>query len=579
MEIKTGLVDFDALFASIQRANEQWLSRSLGGSGNNTSQGEPSESGHAPRRQWPLDPQQLFELARQYYQQQLELGMRMFCAAVNSQGAPAAKGDRRFDAPEWKQYPLFDFIRQSYLLTSKALLDAVESAHLDDKTKQQMRFCTRQFIDAMSPANYALTNPEVLALAVQTKGENFANGFKNLLRDLEKGHISLSGDTAFKVGGNLANTPGAVVYENELIQLIQYRPATEKVKEVPLLIVPSVVNKYYILDLAPETSLVRYLVSQGFTVFMMSWRNITPALQRLTWDDYVDQGVLKAIDAARSITGCDQLNAVGYCVGGALLSSGLTVRAVQGERPVASMTLLMSMLEFSDPGEIGVYLDPAIMAQHQARYANGGVVSGKELTMAFSSLRANDLVWSFVVNNYLKGKTPEAFDLFYWNTDDSNLPGPMFSYYLRNCYIENKLVEPNALTMLGTPLDLRRIDLPTYVFAASEDHLVPWRAAYASVNHLDGEMKFVLGGGGHITGPINPPAKNKRNYWIDGRIGEKGEEWLASARSVSGSWWPHWVEWLGNRSGGEIAARQRLGNGKHKEIEAAPGRYAMARVR
>ncbi len=584
--MKTDKVDLDTLFASMQRANEQWLALVAGkkGDGGEAKAAEAAPAAPASLAQWPQDPKQWFDTAGRFYQQQFELGMRAFGggAAATSQDAPpapAAKSDHRFDAPEWKQYPLFDFIRQSYEKTSKALIDAVEAAPLDDKTRHQMLFYAQQFIDASSPANYALTNPEVLALAAQTKGENFAGGLKNLMNDLEKGKISLTNDTAFEVGGNLANTPGAVVFESELIQLIQYRATTQRVKDVPLLIVPSVVNKYYILDLAPESSLVRYLVAQGYTVFMVSWRNITPDLQHLTWDDYLDEGVLKAIDVTRAITGHEQINAVGYCIGGALLSCALAVRAAHDEHPVASMTLLMAMLEFSDPGEIGVYLDPTVMAQHQAKYARGGVVSGKELTMAFSSLRANDLVWSFVVNNYLKGKTPGAFDLFYWNTDDSNLPGPMFSAYLRDCYIDNKLVQPDALTMLGTQVDLRRIDLPTYVFAASEDHLVPWKAAYESVNHLDGKVEFVLGGGGHITGPINPVAKNKRSYMIDGRIGEQAEDWRSTARSVAGSWWPHWVQWLGRQSGKDVAAPGQPGSRKYKPIEDAPGRYAKARVR
>jgi polyhydroxyalkanoate synthase subunit PhaC len=564
MESNSSTIDLDVFFRSVKQANEAW------------------RSWDALLRQLPVDPKQLLEQTGQHYQKQFELWMGTFGGNPNPEvmrTAATGKGDRRFDAPEWQQYPLFDFIRQTYLLNSNALLEAVETACLDEQIKEKMLFYTRQLIDAISPANYALTNPEVLKIAAERRGENFSNGLRNLLQDLQKGHISLSNEAAFKVGENLANTPGAVVYENPLIQLIQYRPTTAEAKEVPLLIVPSVVKKYYILDLAPETSLVRYLVSQGFTVFMMSWRNITPALQGLTWDDYVEKGVLEAIDATRKITAQDQINAAGYCTGGALLSSALAGRAVKGERPVASMTLLMSMLEFSDPGEIGVYLDPAIVAQREAMYANGGVVSGKELTMAFSSLRANDLIWSFVVDNYLKGKTPAAFDLFYWNTDDSNLPGPMFSYYLRNCYVENKLVKADALTVSGAPVDLRRIALPTYVFAASEDHLVPWKAGYESVNHLDGEVEFVLGSGGHITGPINPVSKNKRSYSIDGRMSTQAEDWLASARTVGGSWWPHWVAWLGKHSGKDIPTRERLGSRNYEEIEAAPGRYVKERVR
>jgi polyhydroxyalkanoate synthase len=312
---------------------------------------------------------------------------------------------------------------------------------------------------------------------------------------------------------------------------------------------------------------------------MMSWRTISAAQQHLTWDNYLEQGVLAAVDAARDITRQPRVHAVGYCTGGALLASALAVRAVHGERPAASLTLLMTMLEFSDPGEIGVFLDPLIRAQHERTYAKGGVVPGRELTMAFSSLRANDLVWSFVVNNYLKGRTPEAFDLLYWNTDDSNLAGPMFSTYLKRCYIDNQLVVPGALTMCGVPVDLRRIDVPTYVFAASEDHIVPWRAAYEGVRHLAGDVEFVLGAGGHVTGPVNPVAKNKRNHWIGGRLGGAADDWRATAQSVEGSWWRHWSEWLQRRSGAEIPAPKRLGNNRYRPIEPAPGRYVKERLR
>lgn len=563
----TTKIDFDSLFAGMQ----QWLPFfSIGPGASQVVETSPQDAG--------VDARRLLELAGQFYVQQFGVWGSTFGDASGRETVSGGKGDRRFDADQWKRYPLFDYIRQSYLLTSKSLLEAVDLAWRDERSKEQIRFVTRQFIDAMSPANFALTNPEVLSLAVETNCENFSTGLKNFLQDMEKGGISLTSDAAFDVGGNLANTPGGVVYVNDLIQLIQYHPVTEHVKTVPLLIIPSVVNKYYILDLSPEASLVRYLVSEGFTVFMISWRNITPALRQLTWEDYVDTGVLGALDVVRKISKCDQINTVGYCVGGALLSSALAVRAAQGKRPAASMTLLMTMLEFSDPGEIGVYLNPAFMAQREAIYAGGGIVSGKELTLALSSLRANDLIWSFVVDNYLKGKTPDAFDLFYWNTDESNLPGPMFAWYLRHCYIENKLVEPGALTMLDTSVDLRQIGLPTYVFAASEDHLVPWKTAYESVNHLEGTIEFVLGGGGHITGPINPPSKNKRHYWIGGLVGENAEDWRASAQLENGSWWPHWGEWLGTHSGNDVLAPSKLGSSRYKEIETAPGRYAKSRT-
>jgi len=531
-------------------------------------------------RGFPTDPAQWLQLQYGVYRQQLDLwgGVIGRQPAAEAGFAAPGKADRRFSAPEWEQYPLFDYIKQSYLITSKALLDAVESSYLDEKTKEQMTFFTRQFIDAMSPANYPLTNPEVLKLAAETRGQNFGDGLKNLMQDLQKGRISLSDDTAFEVGENLANTPGAVVYENELIQLIQYTPSTDMVSEIPLLIVPSVVNKYYILDLAPESSFVRYFVAQGYTVFMVSWRNISRETQQLTWDDYVAKGVMKAIEVTSEITGQAQINALGYCTGGALLSCALAVLAAKGQRAVASMTLLITILECSDPGEIGVYLNPTIVEQRERMFRRGGVVFGKELTMAFSSLRANDLVWCFAINNYLKGKTPDAFDLFYWNTDDSNLPGPMFSYYLRNCYMENNLVKPGRMTVCGTPVDLRKIDLPTYVFAGLEDHLVPWKSGYESVNHLQGEIEFVLGGGGHVTGPINPVSKNKRNFWINGVLSDNADDWLATAQSVKGSWWPHWSAWLEKRAGKKVPARTTLGSGSNAVIEAAPGRYVKERV-
>ena len=521
----------------------------------------------------------LAQIQGQYLERQMHLWTNLWSGKSGSDPvATTEKGDRRFNAPEWKDYPLFDYIKQSYLLTSKALMEAVEASNLEEDTKKQMLFFTRQFIDAMSPANYALTNPEVLKLAMETKGQSFASGLKNLEEDLKKGHISLSDDTAFEVGENLGNTPGAVMYENELIQLIQYRPTTEKVSEIPLLIVPSVVNKFYILDLTPESSFVRYFISEGFTVFIVSWRNISPKLQHLTWDDYVEKGVMQAIEITRAITGQEKINALGYCVGGTLLACALAVLAVRGKRPVASMTQLIAMLDYSDPGEIGVYLDRSFSPQRLRMFANGGVVSGKDLSRTFSSLRANDLVWSFVVNNYLKGKTPDAFDLFYWNTDDSNLPGPMFSYYNRECYMENSLIKPNAMIVCGTPVDLRKINLPTYIFNAIEDHLVPWKSGYESVKHLEGDVQFVLGGGGHITGPINPVSKNKRNYWTGGRLDGDAEQWLASTQSAAGSWWPNWNAWLKPRSGREIAARVQLGSDKYPEIEAAPGRYVKERV-
>ncbi len=585
MQSTIGNLSLDKLFENLSQAQRKFLEDAthqrnfppdLMGS-------DPmADASHLMTTVFSFNAGKISEIQSRYLQRQMELWTSMWLRKPGDETKRVAepqKSDRRFNAPEWQEYPLFDYIKQAYLLTSKALLEAVESANLEDKTKQEMLFFTKHFTDAMSPTNYALSNPEVLALAKETQGQNFADGLKNLAEDLKKGHISLSDDTAFEVGENLGNTPGAVVYENDLIQLIQYQPTTDKVREIPLLIVPSVVNKFYILDLTPESSFVRYFVSQGYTVFILSWRNISPDLQHLTWDDYVEKGVMQAIDTTRAITKQDKINALGYCVGGALLACALAVFDAKRKHPVASMTQLISMLDYAEPGEIGVYLSRVFPAERRRVLAKGGVVSGKELTRTFSSLRANDLVWSFVVNNYLKGKTPDAFDLFYWNTDDSNLPGPMFYSFVHNCYMENKLIKPGAMTVCNTPIDLRKIDLPTYIFAAVDDHLVPWKSGYESVNLLGGKIDFVLGGGGHITGPINPVSKNKRNYWIDGKLSNNPDEWLASARANDGSWWPHYSAWLQKHSGKEIAARKKLGSSAHPEIEAAPGRYVKERVR
>lgn len=577
MQSTIGSVTLDSLFKTFLQAQQRYLADAT--QRPDVMANYPAaEVGQLLKNLYSFNVGKVAEIEGKYFQDQLSLWTNLWMQNSACPVVEAPKGDRRFAAQEWKDYPLFDCIKQAYLLTSAALLQIIDSANLDDKTKQEMAFVARHFVDAMSPANYALTNPEVLKLAAETKGESLATGLRNLNEDIRRGYISLSDETAFEVGGNLANTPGSVVYENDLIQLIQYHPVTDKVHAVPLVIVPSVVNKFYILDLAPESSFVRYYVSQGYTVFMVSWRSTSAELQNLTWDDYVEKGVVTAIDIASEITRQEKVNALGYCVGGSLLACALAALAAKGRYPVASMTQLIAMLDYSDPGEIGVYLGRTFMAQRLQALSGGAIVSGKELSRAFASLRANDLVWSFVINNYLKGKLPNAFDLFYWNSDDSNLPGPMFASYLRDCYAENKLVQPGAMTVCGEPVDLRSITVPTYIFNASEDHLVPWKSGYESVKLTGGDIEFVLGGGGHITGPVNPFSKNKRNYWVGGEKGGSADEWLASAQSVQGSWWPHYADWLRGHSGKEVSAPRKLGNSKYQVIEAAPGRYVKERV-
>lgn len=514
--------------------------------------------------------------------QMLELQQRMlenFTAFwTNSGGTAGETDDRRFADAAWRNDPRFDLVRRAYLGYARFLEDSVNAAPFGEKEKGQLRFGVRQFIDAMSPANFLATNPEAAQLALETGGRSLSEGMALYLEDLAKGRVSMSDEKAFKVGENLALTPGQVIYENELIQLIQYAPAAgaKQVYERPLVMIPACINKFYILDLQPENSVVRYLVEQGHTVFMVSWRNISSEQDKLTYDDYVNKGVIAAIDVARAVCRVERVNTLGFCVGGTILASALGVLAANGEKKVESMTLLTTLLDFSDTGELGLLVSEQGVAAREATIGAGGVLHGKELGFIFSALRANDLVWQYVVNSYLKGKAPPAFDLLYWNSDSTNLPGPMFCWYLRNTYLENKLCQPGKAMLCDVPLDLGEIDVDTFLYASREDHIVPWSAAYASSQVLGGDCTFVLGASGHIAGVINPPSKNKRNYWVDGKTAGDAQAWFDSARSVPGSWWPCWNEWLSKRAGKRVAARTKLGSKKYAGIEPAPGRYVQA---
>jgi len=388
----------------------------------------------------------------------------------------------------------------------------------------------------------------------------------------------MTDESAFEIGKNIATTEGAVVFENELIQLIQYAPRSKQVHSRPLVIVPPAINKFYILDLQPENSFVQYAVDEGQTVFLVSWRNITPELGDLTWDHYLQLGVMSAIDVARDITGADKVNTLGFCVGGTLLASALAVMAAKGEDHVASLTLLTTMLDYSDAGEIGLLVSEQSVATREQTIGNGGVLEGKELGFVFSSLRANDLIWQYVVNSYLKGKAPPVFDLLYWNSDGTNLPGPMFCWYVRNTYLENNLREPGKAITCDTPVDLSAITVPAYIYASREDHIVPWRTAYSSNDLLGGETTFVLGASGHIAGVVNPADKNRRSHWTSTSHDRAPDEWLSAAKEEKGSWWPLWSEWLARHAGGKRKAPAKRGSAKYKPIEAAPGRYVKQRI-
>jgi polyhydroxyalkanoate synthase subunit PhaC len=499
--------------------------------------------------------------------------------ATGAGEAPAKQdSDKRFASDAWSGDPRFDMLRKNYLGYAELLQGSVEQVSLDEKTKAQMRFGMRQFIDAMSPANFFLTNPDAMQLADETGGQSVLNGMSLFFQDLAKGRVCTTDEKAFEVGRSVATMPGEVIFENDLIQLIQYAPATDEVYERPIVMIPPCINKFYIMDLQPGNSLVGYLREQGHTIFMLSWRNVGPDLGHLKWDDYVERGVMRAIDVACEIAGTDQVNTLGFCVGGTLLASALAVMKAQDRHCASSMTLLTTMLDFSDTGEMGALVTDQSVQAREKTIGSGGIMEGKELSFAFTSLRSNDLLWQYVVNSYLKGKEPPAFDMLYWNADQTNLPGPMFCWYVRNCYLENNLRVPEKTSLCGEPVDLGLIDVPTFLYASCEDHIVPWRTAYASNELLEGETTFVLGASGHIAGVINSPAKKKRNYWIEGAAGPDPMHWFETARSVPGSWWPEWARWLERYAGAKVAARTELGSAKYQGIEAAPGRYVMQKA-
>jgi polyhydroxyalkanoate synthase len=564
----------EAFVASIAQAGndmaKNWLRMAA------SAPGQPRPADYLARLS--RDPSRVGALQASYLEKQLKLWNAL---AAGEAAVPAARpepGDRRFAAKEWRDNPYYSYLKQSYLLAGEFLAQLVESAALEGQAKERLRFTVQQWVDAMSPANFAATNPEVLRQVQETRGESLTRGLANLLADAGKGHISQTDEGAFEVGRNLAVTPGQVVHENDLMQLIQYAPATTEVAKRPLVMVPPCINKFYILDLRPENSFVRYAVERGHTVFMVSWRNVGPEQGSHTWDDYLGMGVLEALRAARDIAGADRVNALGFCVGGTLLGAALAVLAAKGDDRVESVTYLTTMLDFSETGQIGLFVDEASVRQREASLGRGGILPGAELATVFSSLRANDLIWPYVVNNYLMGGKPAAFDLLYWNADSTNLPGPMYCYYLRNAYLENKLRVPGALTNLGVPVDLGRVDRPSFIVATREDHIVPWRSAYRSLTLLGGEKTFVLGASGHVAGVINPAAKNRRSYWAGEPYPQDPEDWLQGAAERPGSWWPQWAGWLGQHGGGKRKVPKKQGNVRYKAIEAAPGRYVKQRA-
>ena len=523
-------------------------------------------------------PEKLMELQQNYVRDATELWNQSL------QANPSLK-DRRFKGDAWAQNPLASFAAAVYLLNSRTLMAMAEAAEGDAKTKNRIRFAVEQWMAAAAPSNFLAFNADAQQKAIETHGASLAKGVANMLQDAKQGHMSMTDESLFEVGKNVATTEGAVVFENEFFQLIEYKPLTDKVHEKPFLLVPPCINKFYILDLQPENSFIRYAVSQGHRTFVVSWRNPDASMEKKTWDDYIEHAAIEAIHRVQEITGQDkkggQINALGFCVGGTILTTALAVLAARGEKPVSALTLLTTLVDFSDTGILDVFIDEAFVKYREMEMGKGGMMKGQDLASTFSFLRPNDLVWNYVVGNYLKGETPPPFDLLYWNSDSTNLPGPFYAWYLRNMYLENNLVKPGKITVCGESIDLNLVTLPSYIYGSREDHIVPINSAYATTQVLPGEKRFVMGASGHIAGVINPPAKNKRSHWIreDGKLPESLDDWLAGAQEHAGSWWTDWAAWLQQRSGKLIAAPKTYGKGaKFKAIEPAPGRYVKQKA-
>jgi polyhydroxyalkanoate synthase subunit PhaC len=529
-----------------------------------------------------VEPSALAALQAEY----LHDAAALWNQSVDKTAAAPTLTDRRFAADDWARNPVAALTAQTYLLNARTLLKLADAVQGDAKTRARLRFAVQQWVDAASPANLLAFNPEAQRRAVETQGQSIGQGLQQLWHDMAQGHLSQTDETAFEVGRNVATSEGAVVFENELFQLIEYKPLTAKVHARPILFVPPCINKYYILDLQPANSLIRYTVSQGHRLFVVSWRNPDASLAGKTWDDYIEHAAITAIHTVQAIAGQAQINTLGFCVGGTILATALAVLAARGEQPAASVTLLTTLLDFSNTGVLDLFVDEASVQLREMTLGDQAptgpaLLQGRELATVFSFLRPNDLVWNYVVGNYLKGDKPPPFDLLYWNGDATNLPGPMYCWYLRHTYLQNELRQPGKLTVCGQKVDLGRITAPVYVYASREDHIVPWEAAFQSTQIMKGKTRFVLGASGHIAGVINPPAKDgpgKRSHWIGAVAGDDAPAWLARAAEKPGSWWPDWAAWLKPHAGALQALPKGYGNKQHKVIEPAPGRYVKVKA-
>ena len=534
--------------------------------------------------QMALRPDQIIKAQQNLWQHHFGL-WQTFAKRAIGEAIPdyiePGKGDKRFKDKDWQENELFNLIKQSYLVTAQWLQDTVSQVEgLDDETKKKVEFYTKQITDAFSPTNFLATNPQVLRATIDSKGENLVHGFENFLRDLEHGHgnlfIQQADESFFEIGRNVATTPGKVVFQNELLQLIQYEPTTDQVYTRPLVIFPAWINKYYILDLREDNSLIKWCVDQGYTVFVASWVNPTAELANRTFEDYMNNGILAAIDAVEKATGVSEVNTVGYCIGGTLLGSTLAYMAATGDDRIKSSTFFTAQLDFEESGDLKVFTDEAQIKSLEKRMdAAGGVLEAADMAQTFNMLRANDLIWSFVINNYLLGKEPLKFDLLYWNSDSTRMPKALHLYYLRNFYIENKL-SSGEMELNGVKLDLGKVKTPVFLQSSRDDHIAPYRSVWRARPLFGGPVQFMIAGSGHIAGVINPPSAHKYQYWLNDTEVDSLDDWWKGATETEGSWWPFWEQWLRDKSGPKVSARTP-GDGGLDIIEDAPGTYVKVR--
>ncbi|MBE7636960.1 class I poly(R)-hydroxyalkanoic acid synthase [Sneathiella sp. P13V-1] len=534
------------------------------------------------------DPAKLIEAQAELWKGYMDIWQNMALAASGQKSEPVvepAKGDKRFRSDEWTQNQIFDYIKQSYLLTSNWVNDVVASVDgLDEESRKKVDFYTKQMTDAMSPTNFFWSNPDVLKATLESKGENLIKGLENLLEDMQAGQGQLNPrmvpEGAFEVGKNVAVTPGKVVFQNEMMQLIQYTPTTEKVYKKPLLITPPWINKFYILDLRQDNSFIKWCVDKGYTVFVISWVNPDERHIDRTFESYMSEGILAALDAIEETVGEKEVTTIGYCIGGTLMSATLAYLAAIGEKRIAASTFFAAQTDFDDAGDLLLFTDEEQVQMIERKMKAAGFLEGKNMATTFNMLRSNDLIWSFVINNYLLGKDPFPFDLLFWNCDTTNMPPQMHSFYLRNMYQKNLLSKPGGLTLGGQPIDLSKVEVPIFVQASKEDHIAPYTSVFKATKLMSGPAEFMLAGSGHIAGVINHPDAKKYQHWTNSskKKYETADEWLADATEHPGSWWPHWHKWLSKKSGPKVDARDPE-KGKLKPIEDAPGSYVKAKAK